>query len=255
MDNLEQGVQESVEQLNTEGSSEPSSSQTTAETQSGQVEQEAKPTETTPFHEHPRFKELIEQKNQQAEQIKAYQQQMQELKAQFTAMQPKQKSPEEALLERLKGIDPEFGGWAENIDQARRELAEFKQWKEQLEMEQGRQQVQSSLENLYKENKVSDNMKELYQSQIESIAYNNPNLKPSDLPKVFKQVHENLSKWAESYERNIRSKYVTEVKKETAPASQTGGAPAGIPASSGINSREELKNRIVDEIRRAKQKI
>lgn len=254
MDNLEQGVQEPVEQTSTEGSSEPSFSQATVENQSEQVEQEAKPAETTPFHEHPRFKELIEQKNQQAEQIKAYQEQMRELQNQFKSMQPKQKTPEEALLERLKGIDPEFGGWAENIDQTRRELAEFKEWKRNLELEQGRQQAQSALESLYTEHKVSKEMKDLYRSQIESIAYNNPDLKPQDLPKVFKQVHEGLSKWAQDYERSIRSKYVTEVKKETAPATQTGGAPAGIPASK-INSIEDVKQKIVDEIRRSKQKV
>lgn len=254
MDNLEQGGQEPVEQTSTEGSSEPSFSQSTAENQSEQTTQEARSPEATPFHEHPRFKELIEQKNQQAEEIRAYQAQMRELQNQFKAMQPKQKTPEEALLERLKGIDPEFGGWAENIDQTRRELAEFKQWKQNMELEQGRQQAQSALDSLYTENKVSDSMKDLYRAKIESIAYNNPDLKPQDLPKVFKQVHDSLSKWSQDYERSIRSKYVTEVKKETAPATQTGGAPAGIPASK-VNSIEDVKQRIVDEIRRSKQKV
>lgn len=254
MDNLEQGTQESGVSQSTEGSSEPSSFSSPAETQSEQATQEAKPAEATPFHEHPRFKELIEQKNQQAEQLKAYQDQIRQFQQQMQALTPKQKTPEEALLERLKGIDPEFGGWAENIDQTRRELAEFKSWKQNMELEQGRQQAQSALDSLYTEHKVSDEMKKLYRSEIESIAYNNPDLKPSDLPKVFKQVHENLNKWAENYERSIRSKYVTEVKKETAPATHTGGAPAGIPASK-VNSIEDVKQQIVNEIRRSKQKI
>jgi hypothetical protein len=108
---FEESVPESG--ANTEGSSAPetaSPASSPAEGSSQDVGSQAASQKETPFHEHPRFRELIEERNTQREQARLYQQQllqvqqqMQEMSRNFEQVKSSNNKPShEELLKRLE---------------------------------------------------------------------------------------------------------------------------------------------------------
>lgn len=248
-------------------------SQPPAETPEGQVQQEAAPAQAekpAPFHEHPRFKELIEQKNTLSQQLQQQQaqfaQEFQRMQAQMLEMQkafqapPKQKPTHDHTLERLKGIDPEFAELVQEMFQKasktetlEQKIARFEQMQEQQQLTASQQEASTKLNSLYEQFKVPAELRTDYETAIKAAAYENPRLRVSDMEAIFKQVHEQKSKWMEDFRRKERESYLAEKKKDAAPATQTGGAPSGIPGA--ISSREDLKKAILNDIRRGKQQV
>lgn len=274
MDNLENTtIEESTEsQVDGESSQE---DQSVAESQDDSSQQDAasetsEPKEV-PFHEHPRFKELIQEKNtykQQYSQLEnAYRHlaaQLQEMQNTFQAQsQVKQQQPTyEKTLERLKGIDPEFAEFqsklyedVNSVPQLQKELQEFRQWKQQVEVENLRTQATSRLEQLYNEHKVTPELKDYYREYIANRAYENPKAGLQELDAYFKEAHEKYSKLLDSVKRQERASYVSEKKKDGTPATQTGGQPAAIANGKSLDNLESKIKAVSEALRSGKQLI
>lgn len=89
---------QSVDSPATESTEIQSTEQTTADAQDGSNKTEVKP---QPFHEHPRFKELISEKNELKQKLSQMERVLQERD------QPRQPSPEDLALEELKSLGVE----------------------------------------------------------------------------------------------------------------------------------------------------
>jgi len=90
-----------------------------------------------PFHEHPRWKEVMEERNTERQARAQLEAQLQSMQKQFEAAQrPKDTRPDfkeisSKMQERLKGIDPEFQGYMSALEEqalsAKQELASFRE--------------------------------------------------------------------------------------------------------------------------------
>lgn len=216
-----------------------------------QPKQEASSEREMPFHEHPRFKEIVEQKNQALEQAKQFQRAIDEMQARLKSFESAKQTTKDPLLDRLKGIDPEFGERFESVDKVRSELEEFKQWKSNLEAERIREKAMSQINELHAKNNVPEEFRSRYNRDIEFIASKDPNITLDDLSKVYQQVHEEWSKLLTSVKRDERKTYVEGKKKDASvPASQSKGSKASAQKKEsseipeGHDPREYLKSKI-----------
>lgn len=186
------------------------------------------PEANQPFHEHPRFKELVEQKNQFATQVKEYERKMQEMQSQLQQLSaPKSQPEQDALLARLKGIDPEFGGRFEQMVQKLAKLDQVEQELAASKAETVQSRALSTIERLHTEHNVPKELQDLYRDQIEIAAMRNPKMGLNDLPEVYKSVHNKMSQFLDGVKRSERAGYVTDKKKDAAiPSTQTKGQTA-----------------------------
>jgi hypothetical protein len=239
-----------------ESSPEPEKSEANAEQPEGQTA--AAQNEQVPFHEHPRFRELVEQKNKYADELKQVQSQFSEMQRLMHEMrQPKTQAQEDALHARLKGIDPEFGERFAKVDSSLNELQELKQWKAQMEADNLRNTAISTIEKLHTENKVPAEWRDLYNSQIEAAAMRDRSIGLKDLPNLYKRVHEQVSKLMEGTKRADRESYVTDKKKDASTPSMTKGKA---PQKSGpewskdpYEARQQLVQRVRAQLKADKE--
>lgn len=196
------------------------------------INQEPQAPAETPFHEHPRFKELVEQKNQYSTQLKQYESQMRQMQHEIQQFKQSQQAskpnPDKELLERLKGIDPIFGSKFEQVSSAAEKVAHMEHMLQQVEQQRVQEQYVSNVNNLFTQNNVPKEWHEIYDAQIEKVAKANPHLGLKDLPQVFKDIHSNLSKLRDQQQREERKSYVQDKTKDTKlPTSQPKGKPVG----------------------------
>lgn len=248
------------------GSESPQTSESSAPSQaSAPGEQGSSPaaspstSDSVPFHQHPRFQELISQNREFKERTTQYERAIQDMQRRLE-MQEKQFSQssrqEDELLSRLKQIDPEFGSRFAEIDGLRGKIEQFGQWQQEMQLQANRQQAYSSLENLYKEHKVPENLKGFYEAQIKSMAYEaGDRASVKDLPTFFKMAHESISKFTDEFRRKERESYVAEKSKGQTPASTTGGTATSGPAADGPKTLDDVKAKIASAIRASRQKI
>jgi DNA repair exonuclease SbcCD ATPase subunit len=225
----------------------------------------------TPFHEHPRFKELVTQKNEYAQRMQTFEQQNQQLMQRLSQMeqafkqQPKaeaQKPSYDQLFQRLHGIDPEFAQAmqdmyqrAQSVDQIQQKLESTLTWQQQQQLEQGHQAANNKLNDLFTQFKVPDSQREFYTSMVEAEAYKNPNAKLSDIDNIFKATHDRFSKFVDGYSREIRQSYVSDKKKDATPATTSGGTPAVNAPKGSVQGIDDVKAAIAKHLRASNQKI
>ncbi len=252
---------EELEQINSDVQNEASSEPQTESAEAPQAEQSAQAGDINnqtedkqvPFHEHPRFRELVEQKNQFASRVKEYEQRLSDMDSRLKQASEAQKvsqTQEDKLISRLKQIDPEFGGRIEEMHNKLSKLDQFEQWQQQMEVDRVRTQAVQTINSLHTENKVPKEWQEVINSQIELSVMRNPNLGIQDLPNVYKQVHSSFSKLMEGVKRSERESYVVD-KKQDAKTPQT---PKGKPVSSApskselSNNPDEARNQLVSQV-------
>lgn len=221
--------------------------------------QESKQESQVPFHEHPRFKELVEQKNRYAEEAKSTAQRLAELEKRLSS-QSQPKPQENPLLSRLKGIDPEFGDFMEKMYHDAQKVRELESWKAQKEGEELRTRAIGEMRKLHDEHKVPANLRDLYQSQIELAAMRDPNLGLKDLPGLYKQVHDTYSKLLDEAKRAERESYVSAKKTDSkVPTSQPKGTtvkPGKPEAKSDPYTRKQnMVKDILDSVRKERTEL
>lgn len=204
--------------------------QTDSETQVAQPEQSSAPQdkEQTPFHEHPRFKELIDSNRTYKEQLSSYEQRMEAMQRQFqeqiTRMQPAPQKEINPFVSKLKEIDPRYAEWAEQLEAratkaeaVERDLQEFK--RERLVSN-----YESSVEKLHAEHKISDELKPYVKAHLDALAVSGQLKELSQVPEIYKKVAERYQQLVSNVERATTAKY-TQAKKadNKTPASQPKG--------------------------------
>lgn len=220
--------------------------------------------DNVPFHMHPRFKEIVEQKNKFAEESKQFQSKLAELERRFQDSQRAQEAakpkPVDPLMERLKGIDPEFAnafGKINKLDEVQQQLESFKHWQQAQEAQKTQLEARSSLEKLYTDNKVAPELRELYENSLIAASNKDPSLTPKDLPRVFKTIHEGMSKLFDKAQREKLASYVeTKSKDASTPQPQSKGkmVKPGKPEYSKdpYEARSQLVQQILKEAKASK---
>lgn len=204
-----------------------------------------------PFHEHPRFKELVEQKNAFARQVAEMRAQVEAIQSQKQQTQQPAKQSYDELFKELEGMNPNFSKLQQEMyqklsraDQVEAELQDLKSWREQSQA----QQAVSQFDNLCQENKVSERDKPMYKQLVANIA-NAKGSRVSDLPHVFKEAHDQMSKYLEDVRRTEREAYVSQKNSDKTPNTQSGGtAPASSRPAANMTS-DQVKALLAAKIR------
>jgi len=200
---------------------------------SSQVEQQAAAPkeESLPFHEHPRWKEVMEERNSERQRAQALEQRLADMDRRYQELsRPRQEPKRDALVDRLTGIDEDFGKrfgeiakQAELATQLQEQLNSFKE-------ERVVESLKSKFEDLASQNKLDPADKELYFSRMD-MAYRQGKLRsPSDVESHFKAIHEPQAKRMEAYKRQVIEEYS---KAKKADATKPTGQPKGKPPATG----------------------
>lgn len=184
--------------------------------------------EQTPFHEHPRFKELVDQKNRYAEQARALEDKYTQLTQQMSEMTKKMSpSQEDALIAELKQIRPEFGNRFEQIWNKVQKMDEVINGQDQLRQQAFVTQANSEIKQLHAEFKTDAELQPHIYEKLDN-AYRNGQIKSlEDVRSVYKVAHEGYSKWIDSIKRSTTQSYVTQKKADSAKPSVPKGK--GVP--------------------------
>lgn len=201
-----------------------SSSESQSDAQTTQQAGAPQESKETPFHEHPRWKEVMEERNTERQRAQALEQQLQQLQRQFQETQKAQSKPVDPMYERLKGIDPEF---ADYLKEAREQAALAKELQAELQgirQEQFNTSAFSKFNELNKTNGVSPELARLYQAALEQ-EYAQGRIKTvDDIETAYANLHGSTKKYLETLERSTIEKYTSAKKKDSAsPAGQPRG--------------------------------
>lgn len=249
MENLE--LQTNTDEI--QASSEPTQSEQPETSVAGnESPQETPPKqpESTPFHEHPRFKELVEQKNQALEQSRRLQEQYAQMEAKIAQLS-KKPEPQDPLLARLKSIDPEFGERFEKLTATEKELAELRQWRQEMQEQQFVSSAVSKIKDLHSSNKVDANLAARYEKDLDSMYRAGQIRSMEDVEKAYKSIHEEYSALFDTVKRAERESYVVGKKADAkVPTSQPKGktvpaAKAEAFSSNPSEARAQLVKRIL----------
>ncbi len=244
-----------------EGESSGASSNESSGASAGAAVSEQKQTETSqPFHEHPRFKELVEQKNEYSRKYQDIEARYKAMETQFKSFQdtqPKPPTEADALLKDLKGIDPRLANYlqetakrAEIAEKLQARLDSMEKSSQEREAQQTVQAAVTRINGLHEQNKVSDFGKQFINNQLD-IAYRNGSLKAGDaaaIEKAYGEAHSAIKTYEDGLKRTLTESYAQEKKKDAAvPSSQPKGAPAK-PGQKPLNSpkdKEALRAEVV----------
>lgn len=208
-------------------SPEPSSSEGSNE--EAQAASQPKPEESTqPFHEHPRFKELVEQKNQALATQKALEERYSQLEARLKDLAPKAETPKDELIEHLKTIDPRFAARMEELTKSTSVIQQLQEKLASYEKQQVTSQAVNNINTLHEQNKVTPELKSFINNEMDRL-YMNGSLKTTDqIPGLYKAIHDTYSKFIDGIKRAERESYVKDKKVDSKiPSSQPKGKPAG----------------------------
>lgn len=205
---------------------------------SGAVEQEAKPEETpqeekpAPFHEHPRFKELIEQNRSFKEQSEKYQQDMYRLQAQLEALKeaskPKVEEPKDQFLADLEKVNPEYAKSLKGMYEQAALAKTLEQRLSQFEQAQFAEKAVSHFNKLLDDRKITDPMdRKVIERGVRAEVYEQESrgrkLNLKDLEKITNDFYSEYKTAMDARERAITAKYVQQKATDKTPKGATGG--------------------------------
>lgn len=249
---IEEVENESGVEQSEEVSQEPQIDSPAADGKSLDAQTSATQQKEVPFHEHPRWKEIMEERNTERQARARLEQQIAEMQKQLQdASKPKSTQPDfnevrTKMGERLKGIDPEFQQYMSLLEQqalsAKEELAAFRE-------EQFVNRAVSRFEELTKKDSVPQEFVGLYRAQLDQ-AYREGKIRNlEDLESAYKQIHEPLNKMLEAREKAYLEKYATEKKAAaTKPAAQPKGKPATHQAQKTYANEHERRAALIKDI-------
>lgn len=241
---------ENISDETNQASSEPETTASTSEGKTVEAKEMAE-TETTkdvPFHEHPRFKELIEQKNAYEQRSKAMEEKYAQMERQLQELsKPKDMTPNkrEAMINRLKGIDPEFADFISELAPVK-SLEEMKNALMEQQQTQFRTQAVSEITKMHSENKIDPTLQAKYNQELE-LAYQRGQIRSmDDVKTIYKNIHDGYTKLLEDIRRRDRQSYVADKKTDTkAPTSQPKGKMATPAKPQFSKNKEEARAQIV----------
>lgn len=188
--------------------------------------------------EHPRFKELVEQKNQALAAQKSLEQRYAQLEQRLNQPQTpqgpsKEQTEFDGLINDLKQVDPRLAAQFQAMSKANTTVTELQQKLEAFEKRDAESRRNSEIQSavakinqLHETNKVSPEVKAILNDKFD-LLYMQGKLTPQNLEEVYKGSHESISKFMDSLKRSEREAYVADKKKDASvPTSQPKGTPA-----------------------------
>ncbi len=232
-----------------------------------EIKQEDKP---LPFHEHPRWKEVIEERNSFKQGMSEYkqaldrlQQQMETLKQQATTPKAIEQPKQDVFLNDLEKVNPEYAKSLKAIYEQAGKTTQLEQRIAQYEQQQLAEKAYNHFNSLLSTNKIENAVdQELYRNVVEAEVYRRESrgekLGLKDLDGIFNQFHSKYAKAMEERERAITAKYVTAKKSDAtqSPKGATGGAatsPTAKKMAAGDFSGQAKW--LADQIRQMKKTI
>lgn len=193
--------------------------------------------DTTPFHEHPRFKELVEQKNEALKRYQDMESRYKTIEQQISSLkessQPKGPTEFDQLILDLKKIDPRLASaleaQAKSAKSSEALQARLDAFEKQSQESARSQQVQTAvakINQMHESNKASPEIKQFINDKLD-LMYMQGKLSLQNLDQVYKEQYDTIKKYEDSLTRSIRESYVKDKKKDSSvPTSQPKGAPA-----------------------------
>ena len=213
--------------------------------------------EETPFHEHPRFKELVEQKNKALETTRALELKLAQLEGRLSQPQTaQQKAERDELIEDLKKIDPRlasrleaFTKSSQTIEQLQKKLEELENGSKQRDQQAVVKESVARINSWHEANKLPPAIKNAVNAQLD-VLYMQGKLNPQNLEQAYKDAYEPYKQYAEEIKRETLKGYVPAKQADSkVPTSQPKGSPAkGKPAQAPqFKNKEEMKSAMVQE--------
>lgn len=222
----------------TEASPEPSESTSTSAAPAKAEGSETKTNDTqdnVPFHKHPRWVERDNELKSEREARQRLERNYQEMERRLQDM-AKPREPvvdkRSAMIERLKGIDPEFAEFVSGLAPTE-EVKALREWKQQAEQQAERTRAYGELDRLHALHKVDGPLKDRYRLAIEAEVRANPHMTLSELPQIYKKVHDDYSAWIDGIKREANESYL---KAKKTDSSVPGSQPKGTPVAAGKKS-------------------
>lgn len=186
-----------------------------------------------PFHEHPRFKEVIEQNRTYKTQMEQYQGALERLQGQMEMLRtqnaPKTEKPIDPFLADLEKVNPAYAKSLQSVYEQAAKTQALEQRIQQYEASQFAEKAQNHFKNLLESSKIADPMdRKLYERAVRAEVYEREakgqKLGLKDLDTIFNEFHGEYSKAMEERNRKLTASYVKEKTKDTTPKGATGGA-------------------------------
>jgi hypothetical protein len=254
---LENEGQEAVAEISESTESQSEAVESSQESSEQSAQAAAPKPDETPFHEHPRFKELVEQKNAAIQSTRALELKLAQLEGRLQSAPTSQAQAEkDELIEDLKKIDPRlaarleaFGTSSKTIQELQSKLEKFEQSQQQQSQQQVVQQSVAKINSWHEANKVPEPIKAAVNAQLD-VLYMQGKLNPQNLEAAYKAAYEPYKSFIEQTQREATKGYVQAKKADAAiPSSQPKGAPAKAKAAPAqqFKSREERNAAIAKE--------
>ncbi len=237
---------------------------------SGAESQEAAPEKIpeekpAPFHEHPRFKELIEQnrtfKEESALRAQALESMQRELQYLRNQAAPKKEEPKDAFLADLEKVNPAYAKSLQAIYDQAGKTTQLEQRIAQYETQQFQKEAINHFNSVLAANKVTDPYdRKMYERAVRAEVYDRESkgqkLSINDLDKIVNDFHAEYKQAMESKERANTAKYVTAKKADTTPKGTTGGV-ASTPGAKKLAAGDIAGQAkwLANEIRAMKKQI
>lgn len=181
-----------------------------------------------PFHEHPRFKELVEQKNEALAASKALQDKYaameQRLNQMAQANQPKVEAKIHPMVEKLKGIDPEFAEAFETVMKQAELAPRLQQQYQEQQRQQAVTQAINHINSLHESNKVPTELRSMINDQIDVLVRRGEVKDIAGITSAFTRINSDYNKFLDTVKRSERESYVQAKKLDASkPTSQPKG--------------------------------
>ena len=215
-------------------------------------QQAAAPTQKeVPFHEHPRWKEVMEERNAERQARAQLEQKLAQMERQFQQSQrPKDTAPSlkdmsPKMRERLQGIDPEYASYMSALEQeAVSTREEMRQFREQQFVER----AVSRFEELNKTGNVPQELTPVLRAQLDQMYREGKIRSLQDLEAAHKSVYEPLSKLLSDRDRQSIAKYTTDKKTAAAkPATPPKGRAAAPGQAQAPTNPQDRRKALIAE--------
>lgn len=231
-DSVDQGVDTGDTSVTEESTSQVESSEAEAQ-ESAPEKQEEKP---APFHEHPRFKELIEQNRESKQRADEYQQSLRTLQAQMEAFKhynspKKEEAPKDPFLADLEKVNPAYAKSLEAAYQKASKVDQLEAKLQQYETQQFQEKAVNHFNKILESFKVTDTFnRDIYQYAIRAAVdereRRGERLGLKDLDTIANDFHAKFTKHMEDNNRKLTASYVKEKASDKTPKGTTGGVPS-----------------------------
>ena len=256
---MENEGQESVTETSESTESQSEGTESSQESAAAAQAAAAPKTDETPFHEHPRFKELVEQKNAALQSTRALELKIAQLEGRIQATHsPKAQAEKDALIEEIRTkVDPRladkleaFGKYGQTIESLQKQVQDLLQGNQQTSQQAVVKESVARINGWHEANKVPAEIKAAINAQLD-VQYMQGKLSPQNLQAEYDKAYAPYKSFLENYKKETLKGYVQDKKvASSVPASQPKSAPqrTGKPAElPKFKDREELRAHVAKE--------